>query len=256
MTRAEVLCVCRYMTFKIKSYRKLCITVLLCMSSLQSSAWAQALPAAVYGRVTASSGGSGKVFAGREIAAVMSWHGASWLERNERKMEERPDLLLEALQLKPGMTIADIGAGSGYYTRQLAAKTGSAGKVFAVDVQPEMLEILKKQNQALGIKNVVTVLATEQQVQLSEGSVDLAVLVDVYHELQYPVEVMTSLARALKSGGQIALVEFRAEDANVPILPLHKMSEAQIKKEAALLGLTWVRTITTLPWQHVIVLTK
>lgn len=256
MTLAEMFCVCRYMTIKIKSSGKLCIAVLLCISTLQSSAWAQALPAAVYGRVMASSGGSGKVFAGREIAAVMSWHGASWLERAERKTEERPDLLLDALQIKPGITIADIGAGSGYYTRQLAAKTGAAGKVIAVDVQPEMLEILKKQNQALGIKNVVTVLATDQHVQLNTGSVDLALLVDVYHELQYPVEVMSSLARALKPGGQIALVEFRAEDTNVPILPLHKMSEAQLKKEAALLGLTWVRTISTLPWQHVVILSK
>lgn len=226
------------------------------MSCLQSSVWAQALPAAGYDRVTASSGGSGKVFAGREIAAVMSWHGAGWLERTERKTEERPDLLLDALRLKPGMMIADIGAGSGYYTRQLAAITGSAGKVFAVEVQPEMLEILKKQNQALGIKNIVPVLATEQHVQLKADSIDLALLVDVYHELQYPVEVMHSLAKALKPGGQIALVEFRAEDANVPILPLHKMTEAQIKKEAALLGLTWVRTIATLPWQHVVILSK
>ncbi len=226
------------------------------MSCLQSSVWAQALPAAGYGRVTASSGGSGKVFAGREIAAVMSWHGAGWLERTERKTEERPDLLLDALRLKPGMMIADIGAGSGYYTRQLAAITGSAGKVFAVEVQPEMLEILKKQNRALGIKNIVPVLATEQHVQLKADSIDLALLVDVYHELQYPVEVMHSLAKALKPGGQIALVEFRAEDANVPILPLHKMTEAQIKKEAALLGLTWVRTIATLPWQHVVILSK
>lgn len=244
------------MTLEIRSFGNLCIAVLLCISPLQSSAWAQPLPAAVYGRITANNGGSGKVFAGREIAAVMSWHGAGWLERAERKTEERPDLLLNALQLKPGMTIADIGAGSGYYTRQLAARTGPAGKVFAVDVQPEMLEILKKQNQALGIKNVVPVLATEQHVQLNPDSVDLAVLVDVYHELQYPVEVMTSLAKALKPGGQIALIEFRAEDANVPILPLHKMSEAQIKKEAALLGLIWVRTIATLPWQHVVILTR
>lgn len=244
------------MAKEIRSVGKLCIAVLLCMPCLESSVCAQSLPVPAYGRVMASSGGSGKVFAGREIAAVMSWHGASWLERSERKMEERPDILLNALNLKPGMTIADIGAGSGYYTRQLAARMGSAGKVFAVDVQPEMLEILKKQNQVLGIKNVVSVLATEQYVQLPEGSVDLALLVDVYHELQYPVEVMTSLAKAIKPGGQIALIEFRAEDANVPILPLHKMSEAQIKKEAALLGLTWVRTIATMPWQHVVILSK
>lgn len=256
MTLAEMLYVCRHMTLQIKSSGKLCIAVLLCMSTMHSSVWAQPLPALVYGRVTASNGGSGKVFAGREIAAVMSWHGAGWLERAERKTEERPDLLLDALQLKPGITIADIGAGSGYYTRQLAAKTGPVGKVFAVDIQSEMLNILKKQNHALGIKNVVTVLATEQHVQLNADSVDLALLVDVYHELQYPVEVMTSLVKALKPGGQIALVEFRAEDANVPILALHKMSEAQIKKEAALLGLTWVRTISTLPWQHVVILSK
>lgn len=221
-----------------------------------TSVFAEGLSGAGYERVTASNGGSGKLFAGREIAAVMSWHGAGWLERTERKTEERPDLLLNALSIKPGLTIADIGAGSGYYTRQLAARTGASGKVFAVEIQHEMLDILKKQNQALGIKNIVPVLATEQHVQLPEGSVDLALLVDVYHELQFPVEAMSSLVRAIKPGGQIVLVEFRAEDPNVPILPLHKMTEAQIKKEAALLGLRWVRTISTLPWQHVVILSK
>jgi SAM-dependent methyltransferase len=244
------------MASRIWSFGNIRLALLLCIACLHANGSTQSPPAAVYGQITASSGGSGKVFAGREIAAVMSWHGAGWLERSERKTEERPDLLLDALNLKPGMTIADIGAGSGYYARQLAAITGPGGKVWAVDVQPEMLEIIKKQNQARGIKNIVPVLATERDVQIPEGSVDLALLVDVYHELQYPVEVMASLARAIKPGGQIALIEFRAEDKNVPIMPLHKMSEAQIKKEAALLGLTWVRTINKLPWQHVVILGK
>lgn len=239
-----------------RTFGKYCAAILLCIVFLQPDTWAQALPAAVYGHVPASSGGSGKVFAGREIAAVMSWHGAGWLERSERKTEERPDLLLDALNIKPGMTIADIGAGSGYYTRQLASRTGAGGQVFAVDVQPEMLEILKKQIRAAGIKNILPVLATEKNVQLPESSLDMALLVDVYHELQYPVEVMTSLSRAIKPGGLIALVEFRGEDPNVPILPLHKMTEAQIKKEAALLGLKWVRTINSMPWQHLIILSK
>ena len=209
-----------------------------------------------YGKAELSNGSSGKTFAGREIANVMSWHGAAWLERAERKTEERPDLLLDALEIKPGMVIADIGTGSGYYARQFATRTGLAGKVFAVDVQPQMLEILKKQIHAAGIKNITPVLSTEQNINLPMGSIDLAILVDVYHELQYPIEAMASLVKALKPEGQIALVEFRAEDPNVPIIAHHKMSQTQIKKEAALLGLTWVKTISTLPWQHVVILRK
>lgn len=232
------------------------LIVLLCAIFFSSANFAEPVSTLAYGKTESGNGSSGKTFAGREIASVMSWHGAGWLERAERKTEERPDLLLEALDPKPGMIIADIGSGSGYYARLLAKRVGAGGKIYAVDVQPQMLDILNKQIKAAGIKNITPVLSTERNVNLAEDSIDLAILVDVYHELQFPIEVMASLIKALKPGGQIALVEFRAEDPNVPINPHHKMSQAQIKKEAALLGLTWTKTISSLPWQHVVILRK
>ena len=209
-----------------------------------------------YGKVTASAGGTGKTFAGREIAQVMSWHGAAWLERPERTTEERPDLLLPLLPLKPGMVVADMGAGSGYYSRRIAPRLAPGGKVIAVDVQPEMITLLKKQIAEARILNIDTLLATETDCRLAPESIDLALFVDVYHELLYPIETMHCVRRALKAGGQIALVEFRAEDTSVPIKSQHKMSEAQIKKEAALLGLQWIRTVSSLPWQHLVLLKK
>jgi len=217
---------------------------------------APAQPENIYGSVKASQGGTGKTFAGREIASVMSWRGAGWLERPERQAEERPDLLLNALDLKPGMVVADVGTGSGYYARRLAAGVGPKGKVYAVDTQADMLALLKKQQTSEGQGTIVPVLASETALGLPEQSLDLAILVDVYHELLYPVEVMASLAASMKPGGQIVLIEYRAEDPAVPIKTLHKMSEAQIKKEAALLGLVWVKTIAVLPWQHLVILKK
>ena len=186
----------------------------------------------------------------------MSWRGAGWLERPERQAEERPDLLLDALDLKPSMIVADVGTGSGYYARRLAAGVGPKGKVYAVDTQADMLALLKKQQTNEGQGTIVPVLSSETALGLPERSLDLAILVDVYHELLYPAEVMTSLAASMKPGGQIVLIEYRAEDPAVPIKTLHKMSEAQIKKEAALLGLVWVKKIAVLPWQHLVILKK
>ena len=209
-----------------------------------------------YTSVPASADGSGKRYMGREIAAVMGWQGAAWLEREEREREERTDLLLTALALKPGMVVADIGAGTGYLSRRMATAVGSSGKVLAVDVQPEMIQMLKQLAQKAQLSQIVPVQCSETDVGLQPDSEDLAIMVDVYHELAYPFEVLASVIRALKPGGRVVFVEYRAEDRGVPIKELHKMSQAQVKREAAAHALVWERTAGTLPWQHMVVFRK
>ena len=213
-------------------------------------------PAAIYQTVQASRDGIGKVYMGREIAAVMGWQGASWLEREERQQEERGDLLLRELGLKPGMAVADIGAGTGYYARRMAPLVGSGGVVYATDVQPEMMKMLEDGAKKAGLTNIKPVLGGLKSVNLPDNSIDLAIMVDVYHELEFPFEVIDSLVKALKPGGRIAYVEYRLEDPRVPIKTLHKMSEAQVRKEAAAHALVWERTANTLPWQHVVIFRK
>ena len=209
-----------------------------------------------YGKVSASPEGIGKLYMGREIAQVMSYHGAPWLERAERGQEERPDLVLAALDIKPGMAIADIGAGTGYYTRRLARRTGSKGSVFAVEVQPQMMALLQKELARHLATNVKTILGTPTDPRLPEASLDLAVMVDVYHELEHPYEMLSAIVRALKPGGQVAFVEFKANDPAVPIKALHTMTEEQVRREAGAHPLEWVKTVRELPWQHVIVFRK
>jgi len=199
--------------------------------------------------------GIGKFYQGREIAAVMGFEGAPWLERPSRASEERPDLLVEELHLQPGMTVADIGAGSGYLSRRLAPLV-APGRVFAVDVQPQMVALLRELSQKPEFKNLVPIQGATDDVKLPPASIDLAVLVDVYHELAYPYEVMRSLIRALKPGGRVVLVEYRGEDPAVPIKLLHKMSEAQIRREMSVLALTWERTSARPPMQHIVVFRK
>ena len=209
-----------------------------------------------YTRVPAGADGIGKRYMGRDIAAVMGWQSAAWLERAEREREERTDLLVTALQLKPGMVVADIGAGTGHLARRMAPAVAPGGKVLAVDVQPEMVAMLQTRVRKSGLTQVQPLLGAEDDVKLPASSVDLAIMVDVYHELAFPYEVLASIIRALKPGGQLAFVEYRAEDPQVPIKALHKMSEAQIKREAAVHGLEWDRTVGTLPWQHLVVFRK
>ena len=199
--------------------------------------------------------GIGKFYQGREIAAVMGFEGAPWLERPSRASEERPDLLVEELHLQPGMTVADIGAGSGYLSRRMAPIVGR-GRIFAVDVQPEMVALLTELSQKPEFKNIVPIQGDTEDVKLPAASIDLAVLVDVYHELAYPFEVMQSLIRALKPGGRVVLVEYRGEDPAVPIKALHKMSVSQIRREMSVLPLTWERTSEQLPMQHMVVFRK
>ena len=205
---------------------------------------------------TASADGIGKFYMGREIARVMGFEGAAWLERDEREREERGDLLLLELGLKPGMVVADIGAGTGYYSRRIAALVGASGRVYAVDVQPEMINMIEADAKRRGLSNVVPVLGGVDDVKLPHAAVDVAIMVDVYHELEFPFETLQSIVRALKPGGRVVFVEYRAEDANVPIKRVHKMSEAQVRREAAQLSLVWERTANSLPWQHMVMMRK
>ncbi|MBI3415123.1 MAG: methyltransferase domain-containing protein [Verrucomicrobia bacterium] len=200
--------------------------------------------------------GIGKFYFGREIAQVMGHEGADWLERPEREDEEKPDLVVEALKLKPGDAVADIGAGTGYFTRRLARKVGPGGKIFAVDIQPEMLTLLTNKMAELKIGNVKPVLGKIDDPNLSANSIDLALMVDVYHEFSHPHEMMQAIARALKPGGRVVFVEYRAEDPTVPIKRVHKMAEAQVRKEMAAHSLVWGETIATLPRQHILVFRK
>jgi ubiquinone/menaquinone biosynthesis C-methylase UbiE len=228
--------------------------LLLCMGTLALADTAR--PPERYTRVAAGTDGIGKRYMGRDISGVMGWQGAAWLEREERDREERTDLLVTALQLKPGMVVADIGAGTGYLARRMAPAVAPEGKVLAVDVQPEMVAMLQSMVRQSGLTQIQPSLGAEDDVKLTAASVDLAIMVDVYHELAYPYEVLASIVRALKPGGQLVFVEYRAEDPNVPIKALHKMSVAQIKREAAVHPLVWDRTVGSLPWQHLVVFRK
>ena len=197
--------------------------------------------------------GIGKFFMGREIAHVMGHQAADWLERRTREQEERTDLLIPALKLKPGNAVADIGCGTGYYTRRLVSAVGTNGVVYAVDIQPEMLELLTNKLATDKIFNVKPVLGTTTDPKLPVASVDLILMVDVYHEFDHPFEMVTSMCRSLKPGGRMVFVEFRGEDPDVPIKAVHKMTEAQVRKEMSPHPLEWVETISTLPQQHIIV---
>ena len=233
--------------------RCICIALLITTSAVlaQSAAYTER-----YSQLPVSADGIGKSYMGREISAVMGWQGAAWLERQERDREERTDLLLAALMLQPGFVVADIGAGTGYLSRRMAPAVMPGGKVWAVDVQPEMVSMLLAGAKRSGLTQIEARLGAVDDVKLPASSVDLAVMVDVYHELAYPYEVMASVLKALKPGGRVFFVEYKAEDPLVPIKPLHKMSEAQIKREAAVFALDWERTVRTLPWQHVVVFRK
>jgi ubiquinone/menaquinone biosynthesis C-methylase UbiE len=200
--------------------------------------------------------GIGKFYAGREIAQVMGHQAADWLERPERQEEERTDLLLESIPLHPAESAADIGAGTGYMSWRMAKKTGNAGRVYCVEIQQEMLDLLAKKMAEHHTTNFQSVLGTVTDTRLPSNSVDVVLLVDVYHEFDHPYEMMQSILRALKPGGRIVWVEYRGEDPEVPIKPLHKMSEAQVRKEAALLPLAWVETIEKLPRQHIFIFRK
>lgn len=195
---------------------------------------------------------TGPSFMGRTIAPTMSYHGADWLTRPERNAEENTDRLLEALELRPGATACDLGAGNGYHTLRMAQRVGPTGRVLAVDIQPEMLALLDQRATAAGITNVTTVLGEPADPKLGTARCDLLLLVDVYHELSDPKTMLDKMKAALTPRGRIALVEFRAEDPSVPIKPLHKMSKPQMVKEFGSAGLVPVAEFDDLPWQHLV----
>ncbi len=199
--------------------------------------------------------GIGKFYMGREIAHVMGYQGAEWLERPERIEEERPDQVVEQMKLKPTDVVADVGAGTGYFSFRIS-RVVKQGKVFAVDIQPEMLAVIEKRKGQLKVDNVVALRGSETDANLPENSVDVALLVDVYHEFSFPREMMLSMVKALKPGGRVVQIEYRGEDPDVPIKRVHKMTVAQARKEMAAVGLVWKETKEFLPQQHFIVYEK
>jgi len=196
--------------------------------------------------------GIGKFYFGREISQVMGHQGAAWLERTAREVEERPDRVVEGMALAPDAEVADIGAGTGYFTLRIAEDVPT-GRVYAVDVQPEMLEVLRKRIERRAITNVTPVLGAEDDPKLASDSVDAVLLVDAYHEFAHPFEMMQGIRRALRPGGRVFLIEYRGEDPRVPIKPLHKMTQAQAITELEAVGLRWVETLDILPSQHFMV---
>ena len=191
---------------------------------------------------------------GRVFAPVMGVGGAQWLERPEREDEEAPSKAIDALDLKPGMVVADIGAGSGYYASRIAKRVGPTGRVYATDIQPGMIELLDRRIKSEGLTNVTTVLGGMDDPKLPPKSIDLAIMVDVYHELQQPQLFLQRLKDTFKPGGRLVLLEFRKEDPKVPILEVHKMSIAEVKQELEAEGFAIEKVIDVLPWQHIIVL--
>lgn len=190
---------------------------------------------------------------GRRIADVMGHQGAAWLERPEREAEEAPTKAIAALKIQAGQMVADIGAGSGYYSVRLADAVGPRGRVFATDVQPEMLALIRNKLDAAPIGNIELVLGTETETGLPNASIDLAIMVDVYHELAQPQAFLRSVKRALKPDGRLVLIEFRKEDPRVPIRDEHKMSVREAQRELEAEGLRFERVIDVLPSQHILV---
>ncbi|HEV8717064.1 MAG TPA: methyltransferase domain-containing protein [Candidatus Binatia bacterium] len=197
-----------------------------------------------------------KTFKGRVIAPAMSYQGAGWLERPDREATEQPEKVLDALKIAPGSTVADIGSGTGYFSLRLAKRVGPQGRVLATDIQPQMLALLDENRRAAGTRNIEPILCTPTDAKLPAGQLDLALMVDVYHELAYPEETMAQVRRALKPDGRLVLVEYRGEDASVPIKPEHKMTLAQVRAEIEPMGFQVQEVLEFLAYQRVIVFKK
>lgn len=202
-----------------------------------------------------SRGGIGKFYLGREISGVMGHQAAGWLERTQRTHEEMPDEVVANMKLQADDVVADIGAGTGYFSFRMAQQVPQ-GKVIAVDIQPEMLDIIEQRIQETGLDNVQPLLGEIDNPRLQPDTVDAVLLVDAYHEFSHPFEMMQVIYDALRPGGRVFLIEYRAEDDSVPIRPLHKMSEEQVVREMSVFGLHWDDTLDFLPWQHMFVFSK
>lgn len=192
----------------------------------------------------------------RPIAQTMHYLGAPWLVRDSRDREEEPAKMLAALGVEPGQTVCDLGCGNGFYTLKLAKRVGPEGRVLAVDIQPEMLDLLAKRAESRGVTNVEPIVGAVDDPRLPAGAVDLVLLVDVYHEFSHPPEMLATIRASLKPEGRVALVEFRTEDPNVPIKPLHKMTKTQCLKEYEANGFKLVSQFDGLPWQHLLLFAR
>ncbi|MEM6347879.1 MAG: class I SAM-dependent methyltransferase [Bacteroidota bacterium] len=240
-----------------------CLSLFACNQASQMSQRStegenpQATPpeAAIYTQGKQSYDGIGKYYMGREISQVMGHFGAGWLERPEREAEEKGSLLIEALALKPTDIVADIGAGSGYFTFKIAPLVPEGG-VKAVDIQQEMLDIMATKQKQKGLDNIEFILGTEDDPRLPPQSVDLVLMVDVYHEFSYPREMMEGIVTALSPNARVVLVEYRGEDPSVPIKRLHKMTAAQVEKEMKAVGLSLVENKSMLPRQHCLIFSQ
>ncbi|MGH8020057.1 MAG: class I SAM-dependent methyltransferase [Opitutaceae bacterium] len=247
------------MRFRPRSVSYFLETVLVLLPSLALGAGIDESrpPEARYEMRNASRDGIGKFYFGREIAQVMGHQGATWLERPEREEEERTDLLVEALGLKPGDVVADVGAGSGYFSWRMARRVGEIGKVYAVEIQQEMLDLLSANMRKRNVGDIVQpVLGTVKDPKLPEAALDLILLVDVYHEFDFPYEMTRAMVKSLAPDGRLVLVEYRGEDPSVPIKPLHKMTVAQVRREMSVHPVKFETNITTLPRQHVMIFRK
>ena len=229
--------------------------LLLSLVSTTAMAQSQSLKDTIYTYKTATADGKGKYYKGREIAQVMSFEGADWLERSSRPQEENTDLAVSKLPVTKNSVVADIGAGTGYYTFRIAAKVPQ-GKIYAVEIQNDAIKYLQDKSKKLQHNNVVVVKGGEQSPNLPENTIDLAMMVDVYHELYYPHEMLQAIRRSLKPNGKLLLLEYRAEDPKVPIKALHKMSVVQVEKELSANGFHLVQDGEFLRIQHFLVFEK
>jgi ubiquinone/menaquinone biosynthesis C-methylase UbiE len=227
-------------------FRAWLIRIIVCLFILEAHAQAQN---------SAPSTGQPE-YKGRRIAQVMGAAGADWLMREDREKFEQPDKVLDALKIQPGMTVADVGAGNGYFTLRLARRVKDSGRVFAVDIQQGMLDQLEINRKQEGLKNIELVLSTPTDPRLPPAAIDLALLVDVYHEFQQPEEMVAGIRASLKSDGVLVLVEYRGEDPSVPIKPEHKMTVAQVLREIEPMGFRLRKKLDFLPWQHIFIFEK